>query len=211
MTEGSLKTSYNSEKIEPMQRQACTDVVRDHTAHDHPPQLLDSCGTLQHYDQVTKAELQEAPTRRGRRTEAQPSARRPGTVRHDLYRRTVELPTVRFAAPETRLSRLSNFSASSIYVQQEQRQRLPVHLGLENNGGYRYSDCYDQKYMSETEVLDHEGFEELSDEQITYGLTEAFDDDVGSLDYVADGMEQLQEAEHTSVVTPGFWRPNRLY
>ncbi|KAJ4382869.1 hypothetical protein N0V86_002094 [Didymella sp. IMI 355093] len=124
---------------------------------------------------------------------------------------TIELPTVRFAAPETRLARPPNFSAPSIYVQQEQRQRLPVHLGLENNGGYRYSNSYGQEYMSEIEVLDHEGFEELSDEQVIYGLTEATDDDVGGLDYVADGVEQLQEPEHKSVVTPGFWRPNRLY
>ncbi|KAF1932241.1 uncharacterized protein M421DRAFT_89572 [Didymella exigua CBS 183.55] len=214
MTKGSAKMSYVSGINASMQRRASTDVVRDHTAHDRPPQLLELDGTLQHYTEMSEAEPRQAPTRRGRPAEAQASARPPDSFRqsrHDLYRRTAEVPTVRSAAPDTHSSRLFSFSGPSIYVQQDQRQRWPVHLGLEDNGSYRYLEGYGQEHMSETGALDHEGFGELSDVQFSYGLREDVDEDVEGLDYVADGVEQVQEPEHTSVVTSGFWRPNRLY
>ncbi|KAF3046458.1 hypothetical protein E8E12_009641 [Didymella heteroderae] len=143
-----------------------------------------------------------------RETDAIPHGR--GTSGHHEIP-TAEAPTFRFAALDTRLSRLPNSSGPGFYVQQEQRQRLPMNLGSGNNSGCRYSNDYGQEYMSETGVLDHKVFEDLSDEQGPYGVMEDIDDDVEGLDYVADGVEQAQKPERMSVVTPGFWRPNRLY
>lgn len=214
-TEGSVRTSYMSERLESMRRRTATDVLGDHSGQGRH-KLVESGGTLRHYKETSEAESQQARTRKGRRTEAQPSARLFDTERqsrHSLYSRTAQVPTVRFAAPDIRSSRLPNFSGPSIYVQQEQRQRLPVDIASKDNGGYCYpdADILGQAYMSEAGILDHEGFEELQDEQIPYGLTAELDDDVEELDYVADGVDQVQEREHTSVVRPGFWRPNRLY
>lgn len=213
-TEGSVKASYVSENVEPMQRRASTDVARGHPAHSRPPKLPGLGGTMQHYNNIFEAEPQQAPSRRGRRAKTQTPPRHPGAVRqtrHSLYPRIAEAPTVRFVATEGRSTMLPNFSAPSIYVQQEQRQRLPTHLDIEDDGGYRYRDGVGQEYMSETGILDHKDFEDWSDEQLPYGVMEDMDDDVEGLDYGADGVEQMQEPEHTSVVTPGFWRPNRLY
>lgn len=213
-TEGSVKTSHVSENAEPMQGRASTNVVRGHPAHSRPPKLPGLGGTLQHYNEIFEAEPQQAPSRRGRRAKTQTPPRYPGAVRqtrHSLYPRIAEAPTVRFVATEGRSTMLPNFSGPSIYVQQEQRQRLPTHLGVEDDGGYRYPDGVGQEYMSETGILDHEDFEDWSDEQLPYGLMKDMDDDIEGLDYGADDVKQMQEPEHTSVVTRGFWRPNRLY
>ncbi|KAF3033595.1 hypothetical protein E8E11_000839 [Didymella keratinophila] len=123
------------------------------------------------------------------------------------------LGLVRFAVPDFLSSRLPNSSGPTVYVQQEHRQLLPARLVFDEDGGYNYPDgdgC-GQEYMSDAGVLDHGDFEELTDEQLPYGLMEELDDDVEGLDYVADGVQQVEEPEHTGVVTPGFWRPNRLY
>ncbi|KAL1657310.1 hypothetical protein SLS61_000356 [Didymella pomorum] len=107
----------------------------------------------------------------------------------------------------------ASIDRDNIYVQQEQRQLLQVSLGFGDDGGYNCPDgdgC-GQEYMSDAGILDHEDFEALPDEQVPCGLMEELDDDVEGLDYVADGEQQVQELEHTSVVRPGFWRPNRLY
>jgi hypothetical protein len=170
---------------------------------------------LRHAEE-TSAASQFVPTRQDRRTEAQPPAIPFDTdrrSRRNVSRSTVEAPAVRFAVPDFHPSRLPNFYGPSIYVQQEQRQLLQVSLGFGDDGGYNCPDgdgC-GQEYISDAGILDHEDFEALPDEQVPCGLMEELDDDVEGLDYVADGEQQVQELEHTSVVRPGFWRPNRLY
>jgi hypothetical protein len=214
-TEGSIRTPYISEMTESMRRRTSIAALRDQSAHERPRRLVEPGGTLRHYEE-TSAASQEVPTRRDRCTEAQPPARPFDTdqrSRRILSRRTVEVPTVRFAVPDARSSRLPNFSGPSIYVQQERRQLLPVSLSFDDDGDYDYPDgdgC-GQEYISDAGMLDHEDFEQLPDEQLPYGLMEELNDDGEGLDYVADGGQQVQEPEHTSVVTPGFWRPNRLY
>lgn len=207
MAEGLVGASY----VDGMQRPASTDIVGDHSSHNRPPELLEVGETLHRYIECPEAEPQQAPARIGRRAEAQPSVRPPDTVRqsrHDLRCRTAD---ARFAVPDAHYPKLSIFSGPSLYVRQEQRQHLAEQLGPEGNGGYRFPGDYGQGCMSGSEVLDKGDFDELSDIQVPYGLMEDIDEDVeGSVD-VTDDVEQVQEHEHMSVVTPGFWRPNRLY
>lgn len=215
MTEGSIRTSYVSESTKSMRRRTSTDALRIHSAHGRPPRLVELGRMLRHAEE-TSAASQFVPTRQDRRTEAQPPAIPFDTdrrSRRNVSRRTVEAPAVRFAVPDFHPSRLPNFYGPSIYVQQEQRQLLQVSLGFGDDGGYNCPDgdgC-GQEYISDAGILDHEDFEALPDEQVPCGLMEELDDDVEGLDYVADGEQQVQELEHTSVVRPGFWRPNRLY
>lgn len=214
-TEGSVMTCHKSDRLESMRRRSATDVWSQDSGRGRHT-LIELGETSRYYNDMSEAELQQAQTRKGCRTEVQPSARLLDTERQSrrsLYCRTAEVPTVRFAAPDIGSSGLQNFPCPSIYVQQEQRQRQPGDLAFEDNGGYCYSDgdVLGQEYMSEAGMLDHEDFEDLLDGQVPYGLTEELDDDVEDLDYVADGVDQVQEREHASVATPSFWRPNRLY
>lgn len=219
-TEGSGRASYIGEITESMRRRASTDALSHHSAHERPQRLVESAGALQHYKKASETASKRVPARkvhlRTDRTGAQHPARSLDTDRQSrrgLSRKIVEVPAVRFVAPDARSSRLPNFSGPSIYVQQERRQLCPVSPTFESDDGYIYPDgdgC-GQGYIREAGILDHEDFEELPDEQIPFGLMEELDDDVEGLDYVADDVEQVQELRHTSVVTPGFWRPNRLY
>ena len=198
-----------------MPRRTSADALRIHFAHGRPPRLVESGRKLRHTEE-TSAASHFVPTRQDCRTGAQPPAIPLDTdrrSRRNVSRRTVEAPAVRFAVPNFHPSRLRHFSGPSIYVQQEQRQLLPASLGFDDDGGYNYPDgdgC-GQEHTSDAGILDHEDFEALPDEQVPYGLMEELDDDVEGLDYVVDGEQQVRELEHTSIVRPGFWRPNRLY
>lgn len=215
-TEDSIEMSYDEDNTESMQNQPSRNDARGCSARDCPSQLPRLDEMMQNYNETSKARPRQAPSGRGyrRRPETQPSSRSRDSIRqgrHDLYQTRTQAPTVRFGDLETHPSVPTNFSGPSVYVQQEQRQHLPIHLGFAGHGRHYCPDGIGQPCMSESGVLDYEDFEDFSDEQICRGLVVDADDDIEGLDYVADGLEQARELQHTSAVMPGFWRPNRLY
>ncbi|KAF2627751.1 hypothetical protein BU25DRAFT_448249 [Macroventuria anomochaeta] len=219
ITEGSrsgrtIRTSYASENAVLGQGRTSTDVARRLVSYESRQQPSSLAGVLQHCNDAHQVECRQATSRRSRHAEA-PFSPAPYDIIQQTgrtsYQRTTPAPTVRFLAPEAQPSRLPNFSGPSFYAQQEHRQHLPVHFNLEEDSGYQHPDIVDKEYIGAADLLDQEDFEGLPGEPVSCAMMNGFDDDMGGLDYVGDGVEQMQEPEHTNIVAPGFWRPNRLY
>lgn len=215
-TANSIRTSHINEGTELMRSRASIDALENPSANERPLGLVESGGTLRHCEENFEAVSQRGPTRKDRCTEACPSARSFDTDRQggrNFSHRTVEVSAAQLTTPIFRALGPSNSFGSSIYVQQERRQLLSVGLGLDYDGGYNdpNSDCCGQEYISEAGIMDHEDVRELPGERLPCKMMEELDDDVEGWNYVADGVEQVLDPKRTSIVRPGFWRPNKLY
>jgi hypothetical protein len=210
----SIRASHARENAVSAHSWSSTYAARNAVLHETPLRPSIPGSVLQHCNDTSQADRRQAASRRSHYTNISFS---PGVhdpvhqARRGSCRRIAPAPTVRFLAPDIQPSRRPSLSAPSFYVQQEYRQRLPGHFEFEVDYDLGAPGFVGQAYIREPELLEQENFQGMPEEPVSYGTMEDSDDSVAGLDYAADDVEPIRNSGYTNVVTPGFWRPNKLY
>lgn len=211
----SIRTSHAGDNAASTHAQEALNVAGGVLSLERPRWLTGQLEFVQHYGNTSQGGRRLASRRsldngiafiHGDRLQAH----EPRCGSHETSRQT---PPVRFLAAETKSSALPNFSGPNIYVQQENRQHLPLdERGFEEDfDDIAASEYIGQDYIGDPHLWKQEVAAGWPEEPSLYETMEDLDGDAAQLGYVADGIEPVQGSGHTSVVTPGFWRPNRLY
>jgi hypothetical protein len=187
-----------------VEREGSVDAVRQDTSSDLGK-------VIQHCNHTFHGQRRATEPQRGRLDLYSPHVSNE-VRRHDRSAAPVRRPTVRFSEVERPVPRVPNFSGRSFYEEQTQRTHIPLEEVLDDEEFRNDPYLPGQKleYGQGSMVYEGPDWEEHFEEPAPYGA------EYEVTDFGLEVPETLEERvqrirSDNSVVTPGFWRPNRLY